>query len=292
MKLDLSKVQFSKYDISHNVKIPRKLTPDLAYFSGIHFGDGNIGNYKKHYYSLEYSGHIIDEYEFYTVYFKKLFKSVFNKDLRVYEKYKDKGDYLNLCTQSKAIFTFLKNSIGLPVGKKVNWPLPKLIIESRYRRAFIRGLADSDFCLSFKKRDKELHYYPTISIRSSSKIMIMQLDKLLKDIGFKTNTLFDFISKRYEKSHVGHQLEINGTEQQDFWIEKIGFNSRKHLTKYYIWEKFGFCPPQTTLPQRELILEGQLNPYNFYKKNITPRGRLSLNQDSNSVILLERLPTP
>ena len=53
--------------------------------------------------------------------------------------------------------------------------------------------------------------------------------------------------------------------QLEYWMKSIGFNSRKHLTKYLIWKKSGFCPPYTSLPQREQILNEELDPYSFYK---------------------------
>lgn len=265
MKLDLSKVQFSKYDFNHNIRVPSKLTKELAYFSGVHFGDGNLGNYRKHYYSVEYSGHLIDEYEFYTIYFANLFKDLFNKDLRLYEIKRIQGDYLTLCTQSKAIFTFLSKSVGLPIGHKNNQPLPEVVLQSKFSKDFLRGLADADFCMTFKKRNKNLHYYPVISLKSSSNLMVSQINDLLKNFNFKTYTLFDYPGKRYNKIHVGHYVEINGVDQLEFWMKKIGFKSRKHITKYLVWQKFGFCPPYTNLPQRELILKGELDHYSFYK---------------------------
>ncbi len=170
MNLDTSKVEFSKYDIAHDIVIPRNLTKNLAYFSGIHFGDGNMGNYKKYYYSLEYSGHLIDEYEFYTVYFKKIFNELFNKELRVYKKFRSTGDYLSLCTQSKGIFTFLRNSLGLPVGNKAKYSLPNVVVNSSMTKYFIKGFADSDFCLSFKVGSKSLNNYSVISVNSNNRL--------------------------------------------------------------------------------------------------------------------------
>jgi len=50
-------------------------------------------------------------------------------------------------------------------------------------------------------------------------------------------------------------------------MEKIGFNSTKHLTKYEVWKKFGYCPPNTNIRQRKQILEGNLKIEDFYKKD-------------------------
>ncbi len=38
--------------------------------------------YRKYDYAIGYSGHVYDEREFYEVYFKDLFKKLFNKDIK------------------------------------------------------------------------------------------------------------------------------------------------------------------------------------------------------------------
>ncbi|MBS3167863.1 hypothetical protein J4216_01940 [Candidatus Woesearchaeota archaeon] len=265
MNLDVSNVQYSNYDLSHKINIPTKLTRELSYFSGIHWGDGHLGNPKKYYYSLEYAGHLIDESIFYRIFFVKLFKKLFNKNLRIYEIYRDSGDFLKLSTQSKGIFTFLSTSLNFPVGPKVNHLISSIILEPRFLNDFIRGLADSDFCLTFKERKNTYHSYPVISFNSSSFSLVSQINEKLLELNFKTSTLFNFPKKRYEKTHISNQLEISGEYMLEKWMKTISFNSRKHLTKYLVWKKFGFCPTHTNLPQRELILKGDLDPYSFYK---------------------------
>jgi len=268
MKLDLSKVEFSNYDLRTGVKVPTKLDSDLAYFLGIHLGDGNMENCRKYYYSLEYSGHLIDEYDFYTIQITHLFKKLFNKDLRLYKVFREEGNFLRLCTQSKAIFTFLNTSIGVVYGPKIQAGIPFILKQSPYVLDFLKGFADADFSLAFKKRDKDLHYYPVISIQSSNTKLIVEINDLLKKNGFQTYTHLNFPKKRYEKIHISNELDLNGVEELNKWIKLIGFNSRKHLTKYLVWKKYGFCPPYTTLPQREQILKRELDPYSFYQNPI------------------------
>ncbi len=210
MKLDLSNVNYSNFNIKLNVKVPSILDSKLSYLSGVHMGDGSMGNYKKYYYSIEYSGHLTDEYDFYANYFNKLFKDLFNKELRVYRKFKDNGSYLCLCTQLKGIFTFLSTALNLPIGPKKYAPIPEIIINSPYLKDFIRGYADADFCLTFKKRNSDIHYYPSISLKSSSKIMVLQLSDSLKQLGFSVYNLLDFPSPRYGITHVANFIDING----------------------------------------------------------------------------------
>jgi len=43
----------------------------------------------------------------------------------------------------------------------------------------------------------------------------------------------------------------------------IGFNNPVHITKYQIWKKFGFCPPNTNLQHRIRILDDEKTFLNF-----------------------------
>src|SRR3989344_9336531 len=65
MKFNLSKVKFSRKDISNKIKIPDKLTNELAYLIGFHLGDGTLPYSKKKDYYVAYTGHIIDDLEWY-----------------------------------------------------------------------------------------------------------------------------------------------------------------------------------------------------------------------------------
>ncbi|MFA5176419.1 MAG: LAGLIDADG family homing endonuclease [Candidatus Nanoarchaeia archaeon] len=259
MRFDLSKVSYSKKDLKENVKIPKKLDKDLAYFLGIHYGDGTLGFYKRYYYYIGYSGHLNDEYIFYTLYFKRLFKKLFNKNLRIFEDLRENKESIKLNTQSKAIFTFLNKVIGVKYGPKINVKVPKVLKNSRYLSYFIRGIADTDFSISFKNKDSYKHSYPVISFCTKDKLLVKELNILLKKFGFNTFVLYDYPKKRYKKVYISNLLQINGKEQLQKWMDLIGFNSPKHLTKYEIWKKYGFCPPHTTLNERIKILKEGIN---------------------------------
>lgn len=265
MKFDLSKVEFSKVDLKEKIKFPRELNSNLAYLLGVHLGDGTMNHYGKYYYSFEYTGHLVDEYEFYTIYFLNLFKKLFNKKLRHYDVLREKRNCVRLCTQSKAIFTFLTEVIGLKAGPKTKTPIPEIILNSDYICDFLRGFADADFCLTFKKRHKKLHYYPVITLSTNNNILCNQLKSLFINLGFKLSFTPNFPKKRYNKYYTSNQIDIGGKKQLELWIKLIGFNSRKHLTKYLVWKKYGFCPPNTTLPEREAILKNEINLFSYYK---------------------------
>lgn len=264
MKFDLSKVEFSRIDLKQKVKFPKELNPELAYLLGVHLGDGTMNHYGKYYYSFEYAGHLVDEYEFYTIYIRNLFFDLFNKKLRVYKCLREKRTCIRLCTQSKAIFTYLTGVIQLRAGPKTETPIPKIILNSDYICDFLRGFADADFCLTFKKGERDLHSYPVITLSTNNNILSNQLNDLLIKLGFKTSFIPNFPRKRYDRYYTSNQIDISGKKQLELWMKLIGFNSRKHLTKYLIWKKYGFCPSNTSLPERESMLKGELNPISYY----------------------------
>ncbi len=268
MNFDLSQVEFSKKDIKNNIKIPKKLTPELAYFIGIHLGDGCL-SFKKEKYdrTMNYTGHFIDEYDWYTKDITLLIKELFNKNIKYYKGKNNKGEWLSLYFHSKAIFTFLNKVIGLPIGSKNNCSIPDCIKNSnlKIKCAFIKGFADTDFCLTFKKRDKQLHYYPVIEFSTCNRTIVNELTFLLQEVKISSYSLLDYPIKMGKVNLKTNQLHLNGIKPLKVWMEKIGFNSPKHLTKYLIWKKYGFCPPNTNLTQRKDILDGKLDINKIYK---------------------------
>ena len=210
MKLDLSKVEISRKDRNLGMTFPKELTKELAYLIGIHLGDGTMNHYTKYYYSIGYSGHAIDELDFYNKQINALFYKFFNKKLNFYKKKSKTGEYIELATQSKGIFTFFKTSLGIMPGPKTHNKIPEIIKYSNFKVYFIRGFADSDFTLTFKKRNKDLHYYPVISLSTSNKLLLLEVNSLLDDLGLISCLTLDLPTKRYDKSHITHQMDING----------------------------------------------------------------------------------
>src|SRR3989344_6702904 len=135
MKLDLSKIEFSRKDIKDNIIIPNILTIELAYLIGIHIGDGSMNIYKRkncnsHDYKISYSGHLIDEKGFHKVIIKSLFELIFNKKTKIILDEREKHSCLKTYLTSKAILTFFHYSFGLPLGSKMNCDVPIIIKSS------------------------------------------------------------------------------------------------------------------------------------------------------------------
>ncbi|NQV91711.1 hypothetical protein HQ489_04520 [Candidatus Woesearchaeota archaeon] len=176
-KLDLSKVEYSHNDKRLGIKVPEFLTEELAYFLGFHVGDGYMKlkvRKNKWDYHMLYGGHQINEYQWYLEFIKPLIKRLFNKEVKLTRCSKNT---VIIEIRSKAILTFLHNSCDIPFSPKLNIKIPSPVLNSKIeiKRAFLRGIADTDFSLVFKKGGK----YPVINHTTNSKSLHVSLSKLL-----------------------------------------------------------------------------------------------------------------
>src|SRR3989344_9143142 len=128
------------------VKLPKKVTSDLAYLCGVFAGDGSISiRLKKHDYEVKCVGNPLDEKEYYNYVIVPLLDKLFN--LKVKAKYFDKNTTYGIRFWSKDTVNYLTQHIGLPIGRKYN----KLKIPPIFKKkeehviGFIRGAADTDF---------------------------------------------------------------------------------------------------------------------------------------------------
>ena len=99
-----------------------------------------------------------------------------------------------------------------------------------------------------------------------------EIQKLVKDLGIKS-----LIRKRKAKQNKdgyfrqdSYAVSICGGIQVNKWFEYMGSNNSKHITKYQVWKKFGFCPPFTNLETRKKMLKNELSPY-LYLAGVSER---------------------
>ena len=60
-----------------------------------------------------------------------------------------------------------------------------------------------------------------------------------------------------------YKVTVNGVSQLVKWMELVGSKNPSKLSRYLIWQRFGFCPTKTTYAQRQQLLKGTLNPYSI-----------------------------
>lgn len=272
-KLDISKIEFSKNDIKRGIKLPDKLTIDLAHLIGIHLGDGCLVN-RKHGNRISYNGHFINEHIWYENYLSPLILKLFNLDIKPRKGHNS----VEITLHSKARYNFLDKVCGLPSGSKENCNIPKIILNGniQIKKIFLRGLADTDFSLVFKNRHKNINYYPVINYESPNENIHVFCKHTLESLGFN---LYSNNRNRFRNNKKLHSFyfQINGVIAFRKWMDEIGFTNDNQLTKIKVWEKYGFLPAKTNINDRIAILNGKKEIMYFQNK-------IRLEPDSNSPV--------
>jgi hypothetical protein len=277
MKFDLSKIVMSKNDERLNIKLPQYLNSDLAYLMGVQIGDGCLRNprQRKSQYMISYDGHSINDRYWQAVVLKPLIKKLFNKDVKI--RFTTKGT-VNIKFHSKAIFTFLTKVCVISESPKRNIRIPDYIFSSSeaVKRSLLRGLADTDFSLTFKPRTKTTNY-PVIFFQTYSQSLHVDTKNLLQALGFRVRGNYRK-SSRYGKVHDSYYIQISGRDQLNKWLKEVGFYSFNHITRYELWKKLGSFPSGLNINERlEMLKEEGTN-----KGPYTPPARLELATDHSS----------
>ena len=269
--LPIWKVKPSKWDKGRNVRIPTKLSEDLAEETGIHIGDGalSIGTKKSGY---QYYWHRIsmshrDDFVYMICHVQPLIQRLYNVPIRTRI---DPGSEFNYDYESRAIAHFKSRVLGLPVGRKKDITIPAFFTKnSKLTRACIRGIADTDGTISFNKSGG-IHRNPYVAIKNSSKPLILQMAKLIKrELTVKTSLTLD---KLYQDSAIMERkipmnwLRVYGKRELRIWMENIGFANPSKISRLMVWKQYGVLPPYTTFPQRVAMIAGKLDPYDYYRK--------------------------
>ena len=230
MELNLTEINLSKKDVEKGLHFPSYTSPDLAYIVGVLAGDGNIFIRKsKNDYRVKCVGNPKDEKEFYDQILSFLFKRVFN--LQIHNKYQDSNKTYGFYIYSKSLVQFLNKIFELPTGIKYETlKIPSIIKQERLVTDFIRGLADTDFCVTYRGNRK----FPSIVGSSKSKNLIKEISIELKNMGFTFYELYDYkiTDPRFKKGYsIINKIEVNGKANFNLWMRKIGFYSPKHQLK-------------------------------------------------------------
>jgi len=229
------KIILNKKDKSKGLIIPKKITTNIAYLSGVFAGDGSLGyRPKKHEYSLKCVGNPKDEKEFYFKVVGPNFKESFGFLPNI--KYFDKNTTFGFRIFSKSLVNYLTKNVGLPLGKKYDsLKIPnEILLHKELLVNFIRGVFDTDGSICFKKKNKNYPYYPVISFSSKSKHFTQEISNFLKKEEFKVVERYDYQvkDKRIKRGFtVINRIELNGRRNFQRWMENIGFSSPKHIKK-------------------------------------------------------------
>lgn len=214
IQLEINAINYSHYDKTRGIKIPKEVTPELAEEIGMHIGDGTLPVGK---YNFSLRGDAVEK-EYYTGHVQPLYEKVYGIKTRLLER----APICGIEFDSKAIYEFKSKVLGLHIGEKVGMiKVPRQIMDSdnpEFYRALLRGINDTDGCFYMPSTRKD----PRITIEILSRPLILQLDIILKRLGFIPST-----------SLKDCRISLNGYVQLNKWMTEIGSKNPKHLKRIH-----------------------------------------------------------
>jgi DNA-binding MarR family transcriptional regulator len=236
-----------------SVHLPRELTGDLAEEVGIHISDGYMKRV-----AVVYCGHEEDDEDYLRYRVSPLLKRIWGLK-KVGWRMQPDNKCLKLKVYSRRIVLFKEKVLGLPCGAKEGIQIPeRLLMRRSLVRRLLSGLFDGDGSISFKSKDGLGHTYPVINFASISERLIRQVQDLLRKLGFILPTK---LSMTNERTLI---IQLNGDRNYERWMNLIGFNNPKHLTKVVLYENFGMVPPNTGLVERVKLIRGAIELSTLY----------------------------
>jgi len=213
-----------------HITTPQKISLELAEETGWHIGDGTMNFYiNKGKLNGSYSlrGHIIDDVPHYNNIIKQTYKTLYGFEPPI-RSMKSTGVY-GFQVWSKDIVNFKHKILNLPLGKKLNIKLPKILIKSKaHQIALIRGIYDTDGTLYLEPRTHRL--YPRIHIPTISQILAKQLQKILLNLNFRTTVYTE--PRKHKGWNDLHIVSIRGDKMLNKWFKIIKPANPKHTNKY------------------------------------------------------------
>lgn len=241
---------------------------NTAELVGLSFGDGGL-TYRKGTNKARFQlrGHLIEDKEHYNNHIIPLFNQeimfpIFNREVRtVFSKTKN---FYGISVESPKIEKHL-NYVGIPSGAKKELFIPEWIkVNKKHVVNFLRGFLDTDGCVTCQRnysiKKNKYHTQIRIYLSCTSKNLMKEIYEILKEFGFKPGIR---VQTKYNWKPL-YIVKLAGGIQTKKWFELIDSKNPKHITKYLIWQKFGFCPPNTTLKERKQILKNEVSPYSYY----------------------------
>lgn len=130
-----------------------------------------------------------------------------------------------------AICQFFREIVEIPNNKN-NISVPTCIKRSNrsIKAAFLRGLADTDFCLTIKYKPNA---YPVIQGGFKSKSLTEECSIIFKELGIENYVRKEeqYYQKR-NKTYITHRIYINGFKRIKKYMDLIGFSNPNKSAKF------------------------------------------------------------
>ncbi len=236
---------------------------------GVHFGNGSLFNDRRWSKAgFDIYGNVYDDQPYLEFHVSKLIQDAYGIKPKSYVH--PRSATLTLRTVSKNALC-VKESVGVHPGRKTHLRLPQFLQASGSGEAivpFLRGLVDIEGSLRFRRQFRDRHYYPVLECEMSDpqfiKTLYTKLMELRMPVVLRTRHHLAGEPMRRPKG----SFYLSGWKGIYAWLERFGFANAKHLSKLLIAQKYGFCPPQTSLDERLAIIAGEIDPTSFYGRRL------------------------
>lgn len=243
----------------------QKINSEIAEILGAFIGDGWIESDKD---ALYITGHPIEDKNYYDNHLAPLFSKYFT--LVRPKNFSYWGVY-GIVTYKKAVISQAIN-LGFQTGpKSLVAEIPKSVLKSgdkKIIKAVLRGISDADgsfWCERSRAKTstkwKQTHnYHPEFRITSCSKKLLEQIQSLLKQLDIDSKIVKKATKgfKHKRNINLSYALNIRRKSEIEQWFKIIGTNNPKHQTRYQVWKKLGYLPPNTTIKERMGLLKKNL----------------------------------
>ena len=231
----------------------------MAEIVGLSFGDGSLTRRQsgkdKGKLRFQLRGNITEDKEHCDNYIIPMFNEVFGLNLNPLIC-NGKNKSYGISIESAKICNLLQE-LKIPVGIKGELKIPDWITSNKeFSKSFLRGLIDTDgsvYCKKDYNYTEKGYIKIRISICSISKNLIKESSHLLKILGIHNLLLKDYKPMAANCKEFS-RLQIDGPNVIDYF-NLIGSRNPKHITKFQVWKRFGFCQPRTMIEQRYSMLK-------------------------------------
>ena len=193
------------------------ISEDLTELMGILMGDGHLSEFQ-----IKVTTNSITDIQ-HANFVKQLFVKQFNLPVALsFRKYEND---VNVVVSSKNMVKFF-NRLGMPLGNKIhnNISVPAWVMsKTKYQKAFLRGLFDTDGCIYLDKHviKGKLYKHMGWTITSYAGKLIAGIIEILEGLGFNPT-----YRASQRSIYLRRQSEIKK------YFTEIGTHNSKHLERY------------------------------------------------------------
>ncbi len=236
--VELPALEHAQHFNANPIRIPGKMSPELAELLGVYMADGCISTNGRLIFAVEKNDTQLKER------ITELMLKLFGLDLGIVQT-KSNDNSVCLVFYSRDLCKFL-GKLGCTKERSLYAFVPTVIFESSAESAgaFIRGLFEGD---------GDIHADGYLRLYSSSEKLVKEVQQLLFGLNI-VSTVHKYHSKnRYGKNPMYHLCIIQGNSIKEF-IKKIGFISKRKNEKLLERQKSRAFESFDVIPNQEKLL--------------------------------------